>query len=209
MGQQRFEFGDRVHHGQKPEWGVGSVVKTEEISVNGHTTQRVSVRFTNAGLKVLSGVHADLVPAGQALEDTVLDEKPNVSEWDQMGESGWLGHMAERKVEELMISLPLEARDPFNGVRERLRQTLALYRFDRDGRSLVDWAVAQSGLDDPLSRFNRQELEILFDRWAMERDNHLTRLIDEARGEQGLVSSLLEAAPPAAQHAVRRVTAGR
>jgi hypothetical protein len=91
----------------------------------------------------------------------------------------------------------------------RLNLTLGLYRFHKSGHSLVDWAVAQSGMADPLTRFTRQELEQLFDRWAYERDVHLSRLLQDARNEQAIVAAAVKTAPKPAQDAVRRFTANR
>ena len=79
--------------------------------------------------------------------------------------------------------------------------------FFQRSRSLIDWAVAQSGLDDPLSRFTRHELEVLFDQWATRRAEQLQKLLTQARGDQQLVARLVAAAPPAAQQSVRRLTA--
>ena len=42
------------------EWGIGMVSKIEQVSSNGHATQRVTVRFPHAGVKVLSTAHAEL-----------------------------------------------------------------------------------------------------------------------------------------------------
>ena len=80
----------------------------------------------------------------------------------------------------------------------------------------MDWAVAQTGLDDPLTRFTRQELEQRFDRWAFERDTYLAKLLQEARtsgsmgnGDSAMLNALLKTAPPAAQDTVRRLIAAR
>ena len=89
---------------------------------------------------------------------------------------------------------------------------LDLYRFERSSRALMDWAVAQSGLDDPLSRFSRHELEELFERWVTQRDAHLGRLVQESRRDVTMsqeLDDLLAAAAPGAQRAVRRITAAR
>jgi hypothetical protein len=207
MGPQtQYKFGDRVRHRKRPEWGIGSVVKAELITVNGQPSQRVSVRFPNAGLKTLSGAHAELEPAG---DDGVDSDDQGLAWSDTLRDSGWLSPMAQRKASEVMTSLPMEARDPFTSLRRRLQFTLDLYRFDRSGGSLVDWAVAQTGLDDPLSRFSRQELEQLFERWAFERDNHLRKLVDESQKDPSMLRELLPQAPAAARDVVRRITAGR
>ena len=60
MADDCFGFGDRVRNRKRPEWGVGSVVKAENASVNGHAGQRLSVRFPSVGVKTLSTGHADL-----------------------------------------------------------------------------------------------------------------------------------------------------
>jgi hypothetical protein len=58
--------------------------------------------------------------------------------------------------------------------------------------------VAQSGLDDPLSRFNRIELEAFHKNWALERDLALTRLVNEFRRRREPVDALLADAPRSA-----------
>ncbi len=210
MSQRKFVFGDNVRHPRRPVWGVGSVVKIEETTVNGRRAQRVSVRFPNVGLKTMSTDHAELqlVSSVAGGPDVAADDPP-LAGWDQMGEDDWLAPLARRKVEEAMVAVPSEARDPFTSLRQRLALTLDLFRFDRTGRSLVDWAIAQSGLVDPLSRFARQELEQHFDRWAASRASHLQRLLDEAAHDPSLVKELSAKAPPAAREAVRRLTAKR
>jgi hypothetical protein len=106
-----------------------------------------------------------------------------------------------------MTALPLDARDPFNSLGRRMKLTIDLYRFDRTGASLIEWGVAQTGLKDPLTHFTRHDLERLFDRWAMERDAHLGRLLVEARMQPALVQQALAAAPPSAREAMKRLNA--
>jgi hypothetical protein len=210
MSSRKFEYGDRVRHARRPEWGIGSIVKTEEMTLNGLPAQRVSVRFPNAGLKTISTAHTELqlVNANNGPESHGADTHP-LGGWDKMKEGDWLGEVARRKVEEAMTSLAEGARDPFLPPPKRLEACLDLYRFERTGRSLIDWAIAQSGLTDPLSRFTRHELEVLFDQWAAQRDEYLERLLDEVRGDSGAVAKLVAAAPAGAQEAVRRLTAAR
>ena len=212
---EKFSTGDRVRHAARPEWGIGTVIKVEAANgaaTNGHTPQRVSVRFPNAGTKTLIASRAELVRVETNAEPFLTGESPVSEYWNKMSESDWLAPMAKRKVEQAMISLPPDVRDPFNSLQKRLSLTMALYRFDRSGRGLMNWAVAQTGLDDPLSKFTRHELEEKFDRWAYERDSHLTKLIQEARApgsEPGVVNAALKSAPPAAQDTVRRLIMGR
>ncbi len=210
MSDRKFATGDRVRHTRRPEWGIGSIVKTEEVTVNGLHTQRISVRFPNAGLKTLSTAHAELRLVGDdAASEGNGEHGDTVRDWQKHGESDWLGGVARRKVDEAMVSLPAEVRDPFNSLRMRLASCLDLYRFGRTGRSLMDWAVAQTGLEDPLSRFTRHELELLFDQWAVQRDALLHKLLQEARTDPSLLKELLASGSPPARDAVRRLTAER
>ena len=210
MSDKTFASGDRVRHAGKPEWGIGTVVKVEQLPVNGHASQRLSIRFPNGGTKTLVTGHADLQRVTESA-DPFNQEVPSVQAWDKMNESDWLSPLAKRKVEEAMISLPTDIRDPFNSMSKRLTIMLNLYRFDRTGKGLMDWAVAQTGLDDPLTRFSRQELEQKFERWCFERDGYLAKLLQECRsgGEQLALTSALKEAPPAAVEAVRRHSATR
>lgn len=210
MSDRSFEYGDRVRHTKRPEWGIGSIVKAENMTVNGRPTQRVAVRFPNAGLKTISTGHAELQLVNEdgdlhGSNDTVQP----VAALDKMKESEWLGDVAQRKVDEVMVAVTPEVRDPFNSLKQRLGACLDLYRFDRSGRGLIDWAVAQSGLDDPLSRFTRHELEVLFDQWACQRENHLQRLLQESGSKAAKIDELFPKAPRDARDAVRRLTAGR
>ncbi len=210
MSTRKFEYGDRVRHTRRPEWGIGSIIKVEHLSVEGQEAQRVAVRFPNAGLKTISTAHAELeVVMSEATAGTPDADDHPLAGWDKMSESDWLGEVAQRKVHEAMVTLNQAIRDPFNSLQQRLRSCLDLFRFDRTGRGLLDWAVAQSGLEDPLSRFTRHELEVLFDQWAGNRMEHLQLLLEQARGDRRLVEDLVAAASPAARESVRRLTAGR
>jgi hypothetical protein len=106
--------------------------------------------------------------------------------------------MKERP-EEAMTCLPPECSDPFTSLRKRFQRTLTLYRFDASSSSLIDWAIAQTGLDDPLSRFNRHELEAFFDQWRRARDAQARELADEARRNRENVNDLIKNAPPGAK----------
>ena len=108
-----------------------------------------------------------------------------------------------------MVALPAKVSDPFLTVRDRLSFLLKLYRFEPTGGKLVDWAVAQSGLDDPLSRFNRHELEQFYERWMWERDRMLVRLLEDARKAGESVDDLMSAAPNCVRRAIKRVSPAR
>jgi hypothetical protein len=119
--------------------------------------------------------------------------------------AGWIATLEGRRPEEVMTRLPAEASDPFRTLWQRLQFTLDLYRFSREPRALTQWAVAQSGMADPLTRFARQELEILFDRWARNRDGHLKSLLFEAsRIDSAKSDAMLAQARPEARQAMQR-----
>jgi len=169
-----FKYGDSVIHTGRPEWGTGVVVRAEATMHDGQPSQRLQIRFMHAGLKILETavaavVLADgVVPAAQA-----ADSAPK----------GWIAALERKRPEDFMTAVPESARDPFRSALQRLDTTIELYRFTREPKSLTQWAIAQSGLADPLSRFSRQELELLFDRWCRNRDSHLAEVYQEAQRE--------------------------
>lgn len=197
MTIKQWNLGDKVVHASKPEWGVGEVRSCEAINHNGTQAQRVTVRFDRAGVKTLSTVYADLRAVGA---DFAIPESATPSEEGE-GSAELLRRMTE---------LPDAATDPFRSRRARMDATLKLYRFAGTGASLLDWAAAQSGLKDPLSRFNRHELEQFFERFRVGLDNHLKRLAQELRREDpGALAELAVAAPAAAQQALKRLDLAR
>ena len=102
-----------------------------------------------------------------------------------------------------MTSLPPECSDPFTSIHKRLERTLSLFRFEASGSSLIEWAIAQTGLDDPLSRFNRHELEAFFDQWCRARDSQARSLAEEARRNRDDVAELINRAPVTARAALQ------
>ena len=171
-----FKYGDRIRHLKRPEWGVGSVMKVEDVRTNGVAVQSLTVRFPSHGIKRLTSeaqVEAISSTDANGVEPPLHGSNGAAAAWKQIDDGDWLAPVAQRKIQEVMTALPEEASDPFNSITQRLIFTLNLYRFDKSGRGLIDWAVAQCGLDDPLSRFSRQDLEQLFDRWMTVREAHL------------------------------------
>lgn len=209
MSSNTFSFGDELRHPTRPEWGVGSVTKVENVTVDGRPAQRVSIRFPGQGVKTLNTAYVELERAGgdtvtDSLEAPLHDDAPAAGLFRAFGEDDWLADVNSRRIEEAMRALPESATDPFSSIRRRLERTLELFRFDASGHGLIDWAIAQTGLDDPLTRFNRHELEQFFVRWAGERDAHLSRLFHESDLAPSERESLLSAAPRSARDAARR-----
>lgn len=197
----QFRSGDRVVHANKPEWGVGVVLGAQPMRHEQQPAQRVRVRFERAGLKTLSSPPAEIRPA---------DQSPAVEQPFSEEGGGWLDELSRPSNEEVMTRLPEPATDPFRPLSGRLAATLDLYRFEPSGGSLIDWAATQTGLADPLSRFNRHELEEHFQRFAEQRDAHLRRLVDQARrSEPETLASVAKTCPPQGREALRRIDARR
>lgn len=214
--------GDRLIHAGKPEWGTGTVVKAEWTTHEGKKCQRVTVRFARAGLKTVSTAFATLEASGgaariDAARDSVKsalarDAEPVAAARPKRPPPGMLG-AAEAPPDEgppldaaaarvIMTAIPEAARDPFKPVAERVRATLGLFKYGSEGGPLLDWATAQSGLNDPLSVFSRPDLEQLFDRFRINRDQHLASLLTEARRQGVDLTALLRDVPPAARRVV-------
>ena len=77
---------------------------------------------------------------------------------------------------DVMTRLPEDVTDPFHPVEGRIRACASLYRFGNDSTGLMAWAVAQTGLQDPMDQLPRHELESLFGRWREVRDRTLREL---------------------------------
>lgn len=201
MAQTAFQFGDRVLHRLRPEWGIGVVTQAQNVMIDGTACQRLTLRFDRAGLKTLSTPPAELERAADA--DAAADDPSRAA---VVGEGGWLGELEVGDLNQRMALLPESTRDPFVTLADRLKATLGLWRFSDQGGTLLDWAAMQTGLKDPLSRFNRHELEQYFRRFAGEREAHLKRLLLEARKQPSPEIEKVKAeALPAAREALRRI----
>ncbi|MBS0197162.1 MAG: DUF3553 domain-containing protein [Planctomycetes bacterium] len=192
--------GDRVVHATKPEWGVGHVLLTESVSGAGGPHQRLTIRFERAGTKAISTEFAELKPAGEMpLRTDAPVDADGLSFAPTNGE-----------LKEIMTKLPERATDPFTTLQKRLAATLDLYRYTDGGGLLLDWAVMQTGLKDPLSRFNRHELEQWFARFRIELDEHLKRVVRDLRKhDPASIETVAAAASPVAKQALRRADMGR
>lgn len=228
MGTRAWSFGDKVVHATKPEWGIGVVTGASEVVHEGKPCQRVVVRFERAGVKTLSTAFAELreaetpvlaaeqeaeVPA-QAAPALAAAGAPSSGGAPAIGADpnagGWLDKASAPNPVEVMTRLPGPTTDPFQPLSARLKATMALYRFTDSGASLLDWAAAQSGLKDPLSRFNRHELEQLFRRFTFVRDDHLKRIVlDMKRQDPAGLQLALRSAPSPVQQALKRLDIGR
>ncbi len=200
--------GDRVMHASKPEWGVGEVLSAEPAAAGvksagspGTDAQRLTIRFERAGTKAISTEFAELKPLGDMpLRRTALTEEGQVFSFAP----------TPTELKELMTKLPDAATDPFLSLGKRFQATLDLYRFGDTPAALLDWASIQTGLKDPLTRFNRHELEQWFTRFKIEADDHLKKLAREMRkADPKAVDVAAASAGASAKHALRRIDYGR
>ncbi|CAG1008591.1 hypothetical protein PHYC_03587 [Phycisphaerales bacterium] len=210
MSDSSWNRGDNVMHSAKPEWGAGEVLVAEPAIHEGKPCQRLTIRFSRAGTKILSTAFADLRRAiGPAPSAPAPDQetKPSTPAFaSSNGSNPFAAPAPDDDYGALLAGLPDRATDPFQTLRSRLAATLDLYRFNDSGGSLLDWAAAQTGLKDPLSRFSRHELEQSFAKFRVEVDNHLRKLVrDMAKQDAQGLRELTAAAPPAATQAIRRL----
>jgi hypothetical protein len=195
--------GDRVIHAAKPEWGVGEVLTAESAgsATASADAQRLTIRFERGGTKAISTEFAELKPMGDMpLRRTSVTDEGKVFSFAP----------TPNELKELMTKLPDAATDPFVSLPKRFLATLDLYRFGDTGASLLDWACMQTGLKDPLSRFNRHELEQWFSRFKIEADDQLKKLARELRKTDAkAVDAAAATCGVSAKQALRRVDFGR
>ncbi len=199
MAGEIWKSGDWVMHSGRPEWGSGQVSTAETLVQNGQKCQRLVVRFDRAGTKTLSTAYADLrasVAGGKAsyAETKPAEDEPLTAAFDLA------------QVVKALSGVPEAATDPFVSLPKRVETTLNLYRFTGTGSSLLDWAAMQTGLKDPLSAFNRHELEQHFQTFRTNVEVHLRKVWrDLRRADPAAASKLEAAAPPDARYALRRI----
>lgn len=195
-----WSFGDKIVHLDRPEWGTGVISTVAPERHEGKDCQRITVRFERAGIKTLNTALANLVPAGDA--PAIHAEAPETEDP--------LASTNTASAKEVMLKLPEAATDPFSTPRARLAGSIAMYRYNEHGGSLLDWASVQSGLKDPMTRFSRHELEDLFKRWVMFRDEQLRKAyFDAKKNDPACIEPLIKDAPPGAQQMLRRLDTRR
>ncbi len=109
---------------------------------------------------------------------------------------GWLAELESRanggQQSHELWDLPEELSDPFLSDEARLIATLETYKYSTEPRSLMEWAQRQTGLEDPLSKYTRTDMEQAFPRYARDRDNHLKDLVRQLKrgGRQQMVEQV-------------------
>ena len=195
MSSQQFQRGDHVVHPRRPEWGRGVIKDASAITHKGVAAQRVSVQFANKGRVVINTAVAPLEPETgrtQPMPTTSTSTRnprqepshytmQNRTTAPHHPDAGWLNELEKSRHQgpAALAELPDTMTDPFVTLRQRLDATLESYRFSNAPRSLIDWAVMQTGLKDPLSEYTRHELEEGFERFRRERDQQLKSLVKQ------------------------------
>jgi Protein of unknown function (DUF3553) len=196
--KERYQHGDVVTHPRRPEWGKGVVKNVQAIVHQGSAAQKLSVEFANRGRVVINTAVAPLASKGHTAN---MSSSISTS-------GGWLDQLERNnsKSHELW-ELPDAMTDVFSSELQRLVATLDSYKYTTEPRPLIDWAVLQTGADDPLSKYTRHELEQAFARFARNRDQHLLALVQQlkkAGRHQVLVQARHQALVLAGQSALDR-----
>lgn len=188
-----FKVGDKVAHPNKPEWGRGVVKQAQPATHEGIQAQRLRVDFANKPNTTINTAIAPLVSGGAMENQPGNPTRPkgfgqdmsmsaNTDKLtDKMG-AGWLDQLegkAGGKAE--LWDLPEACNDPFSSDEEQLDATLDTFKYSTDPGPLFQWAVVQTGLDDPLTKHTRVELEQAFPRYARDRDNRLFELVRQMK----------------------------
>lgn len=203
-GSQRFARGQHVVHPLRPEWGTGIVRDTKPATHEGKPAQRLRVEFSNHGSLTLNSAIAKLEPIGPApatpepaLAPRLASARKTSTKDDTMTmtqKKSWLDELeGDSPTEHRLWDLGPELTDPFKSAEEKLIATLKTYRFSTEPGPLFEWAVIQTGEDDPLSRHTRVELEQAFPRFARDREEHLRALVKQMKraNESGRLYAIL------------------
>lgn len=194
----RYQQGDVVTHPRRPEWGQGVVKAAQAIVHQGNAAQRLSIEFANHGRVVINTAVAPLAPKGkkQTMSSSIAAGK------------GWLDQLERsNKNSHELWELPEALTDVFSSDLQRLAATLDSYKFTTEPRPLIDWAVIQTGMNDPLTKYTRHDLEQAFARFARNRDQHLKELIRQLKRNgkhQTLVQARSQCKVLAGQSALER-----
>lgn len=203
-----FSAGDEVVHPRRPEWGSGVVRLAEAITHQGAPAQRLSVDFARRGRVIINTAVAELMLRGQASMTTTSTSTSGT-------EGGWLSALEQERQGRRngepyeLWELPEAMKDPFSSIERRLLATLDSYRFSTEPRSLTEWAAAQTGLNDPLTKYTRQDLEQAFLRYARDRDAHLKELVLTLKrgNQQDAIKRARKHKLPAARAALDKIMA--
>jgi hypothetical protein len=200
-----FNVGDKVRHADRPEWGAGVVDQAVAIQHEGRPAQQLTVKFEHKGRTTLNTAYAKIVPADHA-SVAAHTQLGGPTRFVASSGSNSAGSTTTARPTDVLVNLPDAATDPLASLGRRLKITLMLFRFSTEPRSLIDWAVSQTGLYDPLTEFSRHDLETAFRFFAHKREQHLKELVRQIRraNQQSLFQQLDPQTPPAARDALAK-----
>ncbi|MCB9846540.1 MAG: DUF3553 domain-containing protein [Phycisphaeraceae bacterium] len=194
---RKWSVGDRVLHPRQPDWGVGRVKSCQPASHEGRACQRLTVLFDRSGSKTISTAFVELQEVSEIMGQSHTESEPR----EELG---------TRQLSEALATIPESAVDPFRPAVDRLTETLRWYRFESSGRSLLDWAMALSRVQDPLSILNRHELERAFDGFYRKLDAVLLDVGRRVmREDRAGFQRIAQDAPARAKRTLAMVIAGR
>ncbi len=163
-----------VVHPKRPEWGEGVVKQASRAVQGGVVGQRLVVSFKNNGITTINTAVVPLLARNEAMALTQSSTG-----------QGWLADLEAKqrtggRAGSDLSRLPDVLTDPFRSELARVQATLDTYRFGGQHatpRGLLEWAIGQTGMNDPLSEYSRHDLEQAWSRFAYERDLHLADLV--------------------------------
>jgi hypothetical protein len=160
--------GRRVCNPARPEWGVGTVLRVQTMTVDGQPVHRVSVQFA-------TGHRTVVVPPGRLVEP----------QGEPTRAAGWLDQAGRRTLDDRLTNLPESVREFLGTCTQRIVVLSRLYTLGDDGTALLKWARSQAGVADPLSHWTRDEIRAAFDEFCRRRDALLRELAATLRQTQG------------------------
>ena len=170
---ERFQIGDRVAHPRRPEWGSGPVIKADTITHEGQQAQRLRVDFANKRNAIINTAIAPLIRSGDTgsmgPSKGIEKDMSMTRTGTQNAGAGWLDDLeggTGGHAQKNLWDLPYQLDDPFSSVEQQLDATLETFKYSTEPGPLFQWAVTQTGLDDPLTKYTRVELEQAFPRYT-------------------------------------------
>lgn len=153
----------------------------------------------NADSKTSTNPHSSPHSSKEA-GNTMRNDTSTLNPSKRKNDGGWLASLEAKKSSngngqpnsDELRQLPDALADPFLTLEQRVEAALDTFRFSLEARALIDWAIGQTGLDDPMSRYTRHELEQGFDWFCRDRDLQLKELVREAksRGRQEMLEGV-------------------
>ena len=159
---------------------MGEVLKVQTVEHGGASVHRVTVHFP-IGTRVL------LAPPARLVAPTAEPQRAR----------GWIESLGKSTLDDRLRQVRPEMLDVLGTPRARIVALMPLYAFTEDPKSLARWACDQTGVTDPLSHWNRDELIVAFQDFCVERDSHFRNLVAVFRQAQDAdaVRELLAEAP--------------